>query len=80
MDKRKDKKDQIGFREPDNGEIAINLAEIQMRHYERNRRSNNANVYLRIAERNLINASRYGKNTSHQYERLIKLKAELSLP
>ena len=60
----------------DMGQISLAIAEGQMRTYEERRHSRNAGVYLHIAETNLMGATRKGKDTTLQYERLRRLQSE----
>ncbi|MFH1711228.1 MAG: hypothetical protein ABH840_02870 [Nanoarchaeota archaeon] len=60
----------------DIGQICLNVAETNMQDYEKGRWSKNAWTYLHLAETNLSQAARHGKDTSELYEKLRKLQGE----
>ena len=60
----------------DGREICLDTAELQMLAYEHNRGDKSARAYLHIAEANLAEAQRMGRDTIKQYERLQTLQSE----
>ena len=76
MDTLNERIEKLDLSEADMGMVILNIARTQMQDYERNRHKPNAFAYLSVAETNLINAERQGKDTSQDYERLRRLKAE----
>jgi len=76
METLKERIVKLDFSDVDMGEVSLKAAELHMQDYQDNRTSGSALGYLHVAETNLMEATREGKDTTKQYELLRRLQAE----